>query len=58
MDRIAFIESISGINYPEMLVHFFDQFIALKKLVEEGYIEKHGERKSAFYVKVCSDDIF
>ena len=36
MDRIAFIESISGINYPEMLVHFFDQFIALKKLVEDS----------------------
>lgn len=34
IDRISFIESISGINYPEMLVHFFDQFIALKKLVE------------------------
>ena len=33
-------------------------FNALKKLVEEGYIEKHGERKSAFDVKVCSDDIF
>ena len=27
-------------------------FNALKKLVEEGYIEKHGERKAAFYVKV------
>lgn len=33
-------------------------FNALKKLVEEGYIEKHGERKAAFYVKVSSDDIF
>ena len=33
-------------------------FNALKKLVEEGYIEKHGERKTAFYVKVSSDDIF
>ena len=26
-------------------------FNALKKLTEEGYIEKHGERQSAFYVK-------
>ena len=33
-------------------------FNALKKLIEEGYIEKHGERKAAFYVKVSSDDIF
>lgn len=34
MDRITFIESISGIEYPEMLVEFFDQFIALKQLVD------------------------
>jgi Fe2+ or Zn2+ uptake regulation protein len=26
-------------------------FNALKKLVNEGYIEKHGERQNAFYVK-------
>lgn len=26
-------------------------FSALKKLTEEEYIEKHGERQSAFYVK-------
>lgn len=26
-------------------------FNVLRKLVEEGYIEKHGERKSTFYVK-------
>ena len=35
MDRIAFLESISGIKYPEMIVEFFDQFIALKYLVED-----------------------
>ena len=35
MDRIAFLESISGIEYPEMIVEFFDQFIALKYLVED-----------------------
>lgn len=34
MDRIAFLESISGIEYPEMIVEFFDQFLALKQLVE------------------------
>lgn len=35
MDRITFLESISGIQYPEMLAEFFDQFIALKYLVED-----------------------
>ena len=35
MDRIAFLESISGIEYPEMIVEFFDQFIALKYLVAD-----------------------
>ena len=35
MDRIAFLESISGIEYPEMIVEFFDQFLALKYLVED-----------------------
>ena len=33
-------------------------FNALKKLAAEGYIEKHGEGKNAFYVKVNSDDLF
>ncbi len=35
MDRIAFLDSISGIQYPEMIVEFFDQFIALKQIVED-----------------------
>lgn len=39
MDRITFLDSISGINYPEMLVQFFDQFFALKMIVEDkGHI--------------------
>lgn len=36
MNRLDFIESISDIQYPEMLVNFFDQFIALKQLVEDN----------------------
>lgn len=36
MDRISFLESISGIEYPEMLVEFFDQFIALKQVVQDN----------------------
>ena len=32
MNRITFFDSISGIDYPEMLVNFYDQFLALKEL--------------------------
>ena len=35
MDRINFIGSVSGIDYPQMIVTFFDHFIALKQLVED-----------------------
>ena len=36
MNRVNFIESVSGIQYPEMIVTFFDHFIALKQLVEDS----------------------
>jgi hypothetical protein len=36
MDRVQFFESISGIDYPLMLVNFFDHFLALKQLVENS----------------------
>ena len=36
MDRCTFFNSISGILYPEMLVDFFDQFVALKQIVEDS----------------------
>ena len=36
MDRVQFFESISGINYPHMLVDFFDHFLALKQIVENS----------------------
>ena len=32
MDRISFFNSISGIDYPEMLVKFYDHFLALYQL--------------------------
>jgi hypothetical protein len=35
MDRITFFESIKGLQYPNMLVHFFDQILALNKLAKE-----------------------
>lgn len=36
MDRVQFFESISGIEYPHMLVDFFDHFLALKQIVENS----------------------
>lgn len=36
VNRIDFINSISDINYPGMLADFFDQFIALKHIVEDS----------------------
>lgn len=35
VNRVTFIENINGIKYPEMLVDFFDHFIALKQIVED-----------------------
>ena len=36
MDRVMFIGSVGGIHYPEMIVNFFDHFVALKQLVEDS----------------------
>lgn len=33
MDRVSFFKNINGITYPEMLVDFFDHFLALKNIV-------------------------
>jgi hypothetical protein len=35
VNRLEFFDSISGIQYPRMIVDFFDHFIALKQLVED-----------------------
>ena len=35
INRVDFLESVKGIQYPDMLVNFFDHFIALKALVED-----------------------
>lgn len=36
MNRLEFLDSISGIKYPEMLADFFDHFVALKQIVEDS----------------------
>jgi hypothetical protein len=35
VNRLEFFDSISGIQYPRMIVDFFDHFLALKQLVED-----------------------
>ena len=35
MDRISFIQSVSGIQQPEVLATFFDHFIVLKQIVQD-----------------------
>lgn len=36
MDRIQFFKSVQGIEYPSMLVDFFDHIVALKQIVEDS----------------------
>ena len=36
MNRVEFLDSISGIKYPEMIADFFDHFVALKQIVEDS----------------------
>lgn len=36
MDRVSFLDAVSGINYPDMLITFFDHFITLKELIEDS----------------------
>lgn len=57
MDRLLFLDSISGIKYPEMLVQFFDQFIALKHIIEDnGKIAVEAQdNESIIFVATFSD---
>lgn len=36
MDRVSFFNSVQNIQYPKMIVDFFDHFIALKSIVEDS----------------------
>lgn len=36
MDRVSFIESVSGIQYPEIFVNFFDHFMLLRQIVQDS----------------------
>lgn len=54
MDRLSFFESISGIAYPQMLVHFFDQFLALKEITNSSaniVVETSTETSITFIIE-------
>ena len=58
IDRIAFFDSISGIKYPDMLVEFFDQFIALKQLVEDyGIVTVDDNPGNYISFRISFDDV-
>lgn len=56
--RLSFFESISGIEYPEMIVDFFDHFIALKQIVANGgkvTVLSHDNNSVTFSLKLSSN---
>jgi len=58
MDRLAFLDSISGIEYPNMIVEFFDHFIALKQIVEDYgtvTVNEKSESSISFNIKFKSN---
>lgn len=60
MDRITFLHSVSGVEYPEMLVDFFDQFLALKHIVEDFgsiTVEKANRYSISFSISFPSKEI-
>lgn len=57
MDRVNFLESVSGIQYPEVMVVFFDHFIALKQIVEDSgtvNVLKSDEKDILFSIRFNS----
>ena len=57
MNRIKFFESVNGIQYPDMIINFFDHFLALKSLVEDkGLIEVINNKKNSISFSIEFDD--
>ena len=59
VDNVSFIESISGIQYPEIIVNFFDHFMVLKQIVENSGIVSvisNTENSILFLVEFNSSD--
>ena len=61
MDRLTFFNSISGIKYPEMLVEFYDQFLALKQLLSDKpcaiSVLDSSDRTISFMVECRDSDL-
>ena len=54
MDRVSFIESVSGIQYPEIIVNFFDHFMVLRQIVQDSgsvSVVKNTENSILFLVE-------
>ena len=57
MNRLKFFESVNGIQYPDMIINFFDHFLALKSLVEDkGLIEVISNKKNSISFSIEFDD--
>ena len=57
IDRLKFFESVNGIQYPDMLVNFFDHFLALKTLVEDkGSIDVIYSKDNSIAFNVTFND--
>lgn len=58
MNRIEFLDSIRGIQYPNMIVDFFDHFIALKQIVEsKGQVSVDTATESEIVITITFDDV-
>ena len=58
ISRLDFFESISNIQYPLMLVEFFDHFIALKQIVEDtGKISVIESTQNSISFSIIFDNI-
>lgn len=58
ISRLDFFESISNIQYPLMLVEFFDHFIALKQIVEDtGKISVIESAQNSITFSIIFDNI-
>ena len=57
INRLQFFESVNGIQYPDMIINFFDHFLALKSLVEDnGFIEVVFSNKDSIGFNITFKD--
>ena len=57
MDRMAFFNCISNVDYPEMIVKYFDQFAALHSIVQEFeyiQVDSTDENSISFLIEFSS----